>query len=485
MELSSLTFVAFALLVALCANAFPSPNGRAVVMALASAVFIASYASSVVQVLPLLLFLVLGFVVVRAVQLRPARSTLVTGLVAIVASFLYLKRYAFVDNLPALPFIYLSLGLSYILFRIIHLAVDASQNELPTRVGPLSFFNYTCNFLSFVSGPIQRYQDYQQASAQRLTLDDDTAYTGFSRVVLGYIKVAVISAIADHLFTIFSLRLAEQAGVPMLKILALYLAAATTYTAYLYYNFAGYMDIVIGIGRLCGCNLPENFNKPFSSRNFLEFWSRWHMTLSDWFKLYVFNPLLKLMARHVQAAALQPFLGVAAFFLTFLLIGMWHGTTTAFFIYGLVLGAGASGNKLWQVVMTRRLGKQRYKTTCANPLYAALCTGMTFAYFAMALGCFWMDAAQLVTLARSLGVSGVLLAFAALSVVGGGVLWAVAEVSKWLASRRPLTSPRTSDVTVSARGVLTSNMLLGARVLMIACVASFFHKAPEFVYRAF
>ncbi|MFT3735048.1 MAG: MBOAT family O-acyltransferase [Rhodocyclaceae bacterium] len=479
MDIASPLFVFFALLVALCANAFPAPEARRRVMALSSAVFIVSHVDSAMALLPLALFLVLGFALVRVLQARPSTSTLVASLALVIVGFVHLKHYSFADSLPALPFIYLSLGLSYILFRLIHLMVDAAQGGLPARVGALDFFNYQCNFLSFVSGPIQRYQDYTADSARPLQLDDDAAAEGFTRILRGYVKLAVVSAIANHLYTILSARLGVPGpGVSMRELLPLYVATASTYVAYLYYNFAGYMDVVIGIGRLCGYKLPENFNRPFSARNFLEFWSRWHITLSDWFKVYVFNPLLGFLARRVTLAALQPFLGIAAFFLSFLLIGVWHGSTGAFLVYGLVLGGMASSNKLWQLAMARWPGKARYKSLCANPAYVALCRGMTFASFAVALTCFWCDLDRLAALSTGLGVSGAVLAFAALSVAGGALLWLGSGLSAALA-------PLAGRLAAWGRSQPLHGAAMGLQVLLIAVVGSFFHKAPEFVYRAF
>src|SRR5260370_33440031 len=112
------------------------------------------------------------------------------------------------------------------------------------------------------------------------------------------------------------------------------------------------MDIVIGKGVLRGQELAENFDRPFSARTFLEFWQRWHMTLSQWFKISLFNPLVMLLMSCFPAPALTAYLGVLAFFITFLVMGIWHGTTAVFVVYGLLMGAGASINKLWQVACT-------------------------------------------------------------------------------------------------------------------------------------
>ncbi|MDB5887987.1 MAG: hypothetical protein JWM03_859, partial [Rhodocyclales bacterium] len=458
---------------------FVTPLGRSIVLCLASVAFIASYVSTPVQLIPLAAFLLFCYGLVRWVQARPSRSSLALSIALVVASFIYLKKFSFLDGVGTLPFPYLVIGLSYILFRVIHILVDACQGGLPAKIGPLSFFNYTSNVLSFVSGPIQRFQDFAERSTAQLVLDEDKVFAAFSRVITGFIKLAIVSAIADYFFASLSARLLGTVSIgSWASAVALYAFAASAYTVYLYYNFSGYMDIVIGVSWLIGLDLPENFNRPFSSRNFLEFWSRWHMTLSDWFKLYVFNPLLKAMTMRVESPALQTYLGVIAFFVTFLIMGMWHGTTSVFLVYGLLLGAGASANKLWQISMTRRLGKQRYKALAANALYAWLCTGLTFAYFALALTCFWTDMPQLLSLIHLLGVGGFVAALLAMAVVVGVTLMGTHAAASWLA-------PRVEGWGKATSGLIARNLLMGTRVLAIAVVASFFHKAPEFVYRAF
>jgi len=483
MAFTSFNFLALVTLVVLLTQCFASPLGRSLILSVASAVFMASYLTSPLQIVPLAAFLALCYGMVVWVQTRPSRATLAVSISVIVGGFIYLKKFSFLDGMVTLPFPYLVIGLSYILFRVIHILVDACQGGLPAKIGPLAFFNYTSNFLAFVSGPIQRFQDYAERSVAPLVLDEEKVFSAFSRIVTGFLKLAVISAVANYLFAKFSGMLlqpvldASLLGAWHIAV-AKYALAATAYTAYLYYNFSGYMDIVIGVSWLIGLDLPENFNKPFASRNFLEFWSRWHMTLSDWFKLYVFNPLLKAMAMRIESPALGPYLGVIAFFVTFLVMGMWHGTTSVFLVYGVLLGAAASVNKLWQIFMAKRLGKQGYKALAAKPLYAWFCTGLTFAYFALALTCFWVDMAQLQALTRMLGFTGIVAALLAMAIASGIALMLTAAIGSWLAQR-------TESWSHAARGLVVRNLALGTRVLAIAVVASFFHKAPEFVYRAF
>ena len=402
-------------------------------------------------------------------------------MVAVVVTFIYLKRFSFTDNLVApLPFPYLTLGLSYILFRVLHVIVDAGSGGLPGRVGPLAFFRYTCNFLCFVSGPIQRYQDYAATDGViAAPLDADRVYRAFSRIVTGYTKFVVIAASANYLFTNLSAPLLNGAPMGFVRLCAVFSLSAVAYTAYLYYNFSGYMDIVIGIGVLLGQALPENFDRPFSARSFLEFWQRWHMTLSNWFKLYLFNPFLMALMERVPAPAFTAYLGVIAFFVTFLVMGVWHGTTRVFVIYGLLMGAGASVNKLWQIVCADRLGKKRYRALSQTTAYSYAARGLTFAYFASALTCLWLpELPQFLGVVGRLGAVGLVAALVLLALGFGAAAFV-------LDAALALMAARGESGRALASGLVFRNMALATRLLAVFAIASLFNKAPEFVYRAF
>jgi alginate O-acetyltransferase complex protein AlgI len=300
----------------------------------------------------------------------------------------------------------------------------------------------------------------------------------FSRVVRGFVKVGVASAVLNYVFVALSGRLLAVASPGPSSTWALFVASSVAYTAYLYANFAGYMDVVIGVGALGGQRLPENFNQPFAARSFLDFWSRWHMTLSNWFKVYLFNPLLKELAKRYPSKRSAPYLAVAAFFVTFLVMGLWHGSTAVFVIYGLLLGAGASLNKGWQVFASARFGKQAYKRACERPLAIYVARGLTFAYFAVALGCLWLDLPQLRELSRRLGVLGLFASYVTLA-LGSGLAFALWDaLSAGFRSARARLHPFLGSP-------LAHDFGLAAQILLVLSVGSFFHKAPEFVYRAF
>jgi alginate O-acetyltransferase complex protein AlgI len=481
MEFTSSAYLAFLAVVILAFNASRSVRLRQIVLLLANVVFISSFVQSPLQLAPLAAFLALGYAATRCVAKWPTTRLMGASIFVIVAVFVVLKRYTFLPAGVALPYLYLQVGLSYILFRILQMVIDSGGGEESARLDPLHFVDFTCNFLCFVSGPIQRSGEYL---ADRLQLgretDEPLAFAALHRVIKGFIKLAVVSAVANYLFAnLAAPLLAETPSLAGWHYAAQYAASAVSYTFYLYYNFSGYMDIVIGVGWLLGQNLPENFNRPFSARNLFEFWSRWHMTLSEWFKTYLFNPLMKVLVTHLTRPSWLPYLGVAAFFLTFFVMGVWHGSTGVFVIYGLVMGAGVSLNKLWQVHMTRRFGKKRYKAIGESLPYASLARGLTFAFFALAVTGLWVDMAQLARLADRLAFTGLALALLGITVGAALAGLLIDRVARVLATFTPQFD-RPGII-----GVATRNLILASEVLLIFAVGSFFHKAPEFVYKAF
>jgi alginate O-acetyltransferase complex protein AlgI len=481
MDFTSSSYIAFVTATVLAFNAWRLPLFRQGILLAANLVFLASFVQSAAQLAPLAGFLVLGYGATWWVARWRKPWLLGWTIALIVAVFVVLKRYTFLPAGIELQFLYLQVGLSYILFRILQMVIDSAGGEDDARLDPLRFFNFTCNFLCFVSGPIQRSNDYLSNLGQiDRKADEAIAFTALHRIIKGFIKLAVVSAVFNYLFANLSAAvLAETTPMVGVRYAAQYASSAVTYTFYLYYNFSGYMDIVIGIGWLLGQNLPENFDRPFSARNIFEFWSRWHMTLSEWFKTYLFNPLMQFLANHVAAPVWLPYLGVVAFFVTFFVMGVWHGSTSVFVIYGLVMGAGASLNKLWQVFMTERLGKKRYKAVGESFAYATLARGLMFAFFALAVTGLWVNMDQLGLLARRLGLGGLALALfgTALCAAAGGPI--VDQAGRLLAGLVPrLDRPGFS-------GLISRNVVLAGEVLLIFAVGSFFHKAPEFVYKAF
>ncbi len=344
---------------------------------------------------------------------------------------------------------------------------------------PGAYLLYTLNFTTLVSGPIQRYDEFaaDQFAEQPIELGPRVIGLQLERMVRGFFKVNVLAMLLDMVWTDALGRMAEPSGAPV-KMLAAF-KLLVVYPLFLYANFSGYIDIVIALARLMRVRLPENFDRPFSAASFLDFWNRWHITLSTWLKTYVYNPLLLVLMRRISSRAVQPFLGVFCFFVTFFLVGVWHGRTSEFLMFGVLLGTGVSVNKLWQVGLARMLGRKGYKALARNSVYTGLSRGLTFTWFALTNPLFWGDWEQLHSLAGALSRARWLAVWLAIWLCSSAVL------AFWEVVRAALLSIRTSEGPVLtgryARVVYASALGLAAVVITVLLN----QPAPGIVYKVF
>jgi alginate O-acetyltransferase complex protein AlgI len=394
MDTASIQFVLFGLLAACVSNLSRSRAWRSSVLLVTSLVFLGMLSHNLIAFLPLALFLLLGYGALFLIERRWSRSV-VWSVLAIILVYAWLKKYTFLPEGSFLRFPYFTLGLSYIFFRVLHLLIEAGDRPAESRTGLGAYLTYTFNFTTFVSGPIQRYDEFarDQFAEQPIALGAGVVGLQIERIIRGFFKVNVLAMLLKMVQTDAVAQLSQPLPVS-LKLLAAFRVAAI-YPFFLYANFSGYIDIVIALARLLRIRLPENFDRPFSASSFLDFWNRWHITLSLWLKTYVYNPLLLALMRHISSVALQPFLGVFCFFVTFFLIGVWHGRTSEFMIFGVLQGGGVAVNKLWQLLLAGSLGRKSYKALAANPIYVAFGRGLTFSWFAFTLFWFWASWKQI------------------------------------------------------------------------------------------
>jgi D-alanyl-lipoteichoic acid acyltransferase DltB (MBOAT superfamily) len=423
----SFQFLLFALVAAAAYHLPLLKRARPLVLLVANVALLLSFSRGPADLLPFAMFLAVGYGAICLLRARRVRGLASLAIALVLFGFVWLKRYSFVPSEIWLHAPYVTIGLSYVFFRVMHLVVDAGQGDLEAPIPPLAYVNYCINFLCLVAGPIQRYEDYaeQQASApERPDLPTLIAVT--ERVVLGLFKVLVVSMLLLDQHKHAVAMLTDPGADRMLVGLQVVLI----YPIYLYANFSGYCDVVIALGRLFRLELPENFDRPFTSTNFIEFWSRWHITLSSWLKTYVFSPLMmKLMAISSAPAAATAF-SAFAFFVTFFLVGAWHGQTSEFLFFGLLQGGGVAVNKLYQTFMTKSLGRKGYLALGRNPFYAAACRSLTFVWFGFTLTWFWSDWATLSRLWAFLGLTGSLAAFAIALCLSAAVLEALAAARR-------------------------------------------------------
>jgi D-alanyl-lipoteichoic acid acyltransferase DltB (MBOAT superfamily) len=402
MDVTSVQFIGFALLAAGLYHVSRAGAWRQAILLIANLVFMVSLSRQWKAYLPLLAFLAIGYAGIRLVQIRKSKPAFVVLLSGTIILFLWLKQYRFIPGSMFLPFAYFTVGLSYIFFRVLHMLIDAHDGSLKERVGVVQYLNYTLNFTTLIAGPIQMYPDYAaQAGTQGQRLTLERAAEATERIAIGFFKVRVLSMfmLAAHGAAASDLIHGQVHDSRLLA--GCYVAVL--YPIYLYLNFSGYCDMMIGLARFFGFDLPENFNRPFSSASFLEFWSRWHITLSDWLKTYVYTPMVKTLMTRFPSVKVEPFLGVFAFFVTFFLIGAWHGQTSEFLFYGVLLGLGISSNKLYQVLMAKWLGRKRFKSLTSQFIYRAFARGLTFTFFTFSLLWFWSSWQQMYRMASALG----------------------------------------------------------------------------------
>jgi len=230
------------------------------------------------------------------------------------------------------------LGISYILFRLLHLALDWRAGRLPAA-GLAEVLNYIFFFPALVAGPIARFPQFQnELSKTPQTLD---TIEGMRRIFIGLFRKFVL---ADSLALVsLSPYNVSQIHSPLFLWIAL-----VAYSLRIYFDFSGYTDIALGSARLMGIHLPENFNAPYFKSSLIHFWNSWHITLADWFRSYVFNPLTrKLRASPTLPNWLTIFIPQLS---TMLLIGLWHGITPNFFLWGAWHGIGLFINNRWNAL---------------------------------------------------------------------------------------------------------------------------------------
>lgn len=469
----SYPFLGFALLVALLIRVIPFDGIRRYLILAANITFLASFWGNTASYFPFGIFVLAGYLSVTALQARRF-VTLRTTIALIVLSFCWIKRYAFIPESLLISGPYITVGLSYIFFRILSLTINVGQGVLIERISVTDYLNYTLDFNSLTAGPIQTYEDYQSSRFEPSIL----AYCqAAERIIQGLFKVLIMSELMNVALHGVTADVHRDYDVWYASLQGALLIAI--YPVYLYFNFSGYTDFVVGCASLIGIRLPENFDRPFSSKNFIEFWSRWHISLSSWLKTYVYNPLLTAMFRRIERPSLQPFLAVGAFFATFFLVGAWHGQNSEFLFFGVLQGGGVAVNKLYQILAARVLGRNGYKTLAANPLYSALCRGLTFTWFGFSLLWFWSSWTQLAQFVDHLGAAAIIAGVVLVVLVATGFL----QFGEW--ARSIVLAVRYDGVAIVASKYFRIAVFTAAVAILVFSNVILNASAPDIVYKTF
>ena len=237
------------------------------------------------------------------------------------AGFLAVNVSGFVGGNAPVFFtsIVLPVGISFFTFQGISYLIDVFRGDVEAEPNPIVFGAYESFFPQLIAGPIVRYRDVAR-DFHKPQINKDQFAAGAARFAHGLLKKVLIadsvSGIANAAF-----------GLPQGELtFATAWLGALAYAIQIYFDFSGYSDMAIGLGAMFGIRIPENFNHPYSSRSITEFWRRWHISLSTWFRDYLYIPLGG--NRHGSLATYRNLL------IVFLLVGFWHGAAWSFIAWG-------------------------------------------------------------------------------------------------------------------------------------------------------
>jgi alginate O-acetyltransferase complex protein AlgI len=267
------------------------------------------------------------------------------------------------------------LGISYIIFRILHTLRERQMGTLPV-VSLQEYVTYVFFYPALTAGPIDRIERFIKDLRGHLQLTQDDWIFVTQRLGLGLFKKFVL---ADSL-ALMALNAQNAAQVQSSGWAWVLLYA---FTLQIYLDFSGYTDIAIGMARMVGIRLPENFNQPYLRPNLTQFWNNWHMTLTQWFRVYFFNPLTRTLRSHkwpIWSVILLTQLATMA------LIGAWHGLIANFILWGLWHGVGLFVHNRWQDAFRVRVAEWA-TTPIRQKVLNALGIFLTFNY--VALGWVW------------------------------------------------------------------------------------------------
>lgn len=287
-----------------------------------------------VYVLLMLLSITVNYAYGRFIHGAPfplKRFLLATGVAVNLLPLLYYKYFEFfcesLEDLISLPAksyeIHLPIGISFFTFQAISYLVDIYRNVAKPQNSIINLGLYISLFPQLIAGPIVRYGHIARQLTDR-KVNSDLFGKGVERFIIGLSKkVLLANPLGSMADTIFALP-AEALTTPVAWL------GISSYTLQIYFDFSGYSDMAIGLGKMLGFSFPENFNRPYTALSLRDFWTRWHISLSTWFRDYLYIPL--------GGNKRGPARTVRNLCLVFLLCGLWHGASWNFLLWGMLHG---------------------------------------------------------------------------------------------------------------------------------------------------
>lgn len=224
----------------------------------------------------------------------------------------------------------LPIGISFYTFQILSYEIDVYRGKTAAQRNLISLAAYIAMFPQLIAGPIVRYADMEKELAGRTHSVENFAF-GARRFLLGLSKKILLANVFGELCDTF-----QASGD---KAVLFYWLFAFSYTLQIYFDFSGYSDMAIGLGRILGFSFPENFNYPYMAKSITEFWRRWHISLGSFFRDYVYIPL-----GGNRVPKWRWFLNL---FIVWMLTGLWHGASWNFVIWGLFFAVFLIAEKIW------------------------------------------------------------------------------------------------------------------------------------------
>ena len=336
MLFSSITFLYYFLPIVLVLYVVVPKQFKNFILFLASLVFYAWGEPKYVFLM--LLSVGIGYLAGMLMEKLPKKPVMIV-LVSLCLAFLIYFKYtnffieninAFLkDDIPALNVI-MPIGISFYTFQIISYILDVYYGKVEKQKNILHLATYIAMFPQLIAGPIVRYSDINEQLGKRSYSSEKIA-DGIRRFVLGLSKKVLIANQLGELCQVF--QNAQE------KTVAFYWLYAVSAALHIYFDFSGYSDMAIGLGKLFGFDFIENFNYPYMSKSITEFWRRWHMSLGTWFRDYVYIPL----GGNRCGFKRQIFNICVVWFLT----GFWHGAQWNFIIWGVYFAILLIVEKVW------------------------------------------------------------------------------------------------------------------------------------------
>lgn len=363
MLFSSVTFLYYFLPIVLVLYYVVPKKLKNFVLFLASLVFYAWGEPKYVFLM--LISVTIGYVAGLLMDKLPKKAVMIIS-VGLCLGFLIYFKYTnfFIINinvllkakLPVLNVI-MPIGISFYTFQIISYILDVYYGRVKKQKNILYLSTYIAMFPQLIAGPIVRYSDINEQLGSR-TLSSEKIAEGIKRFVIGLSKKVLIANQLGELCQIF----VDSTD----KSVAFYWLYAVAAALHIYFDFSGYSDMAIGLGKLLGFTFMENFNYPFMSKSITEFWRRWHISLGTWFRDYVYIPL----GGNRCGAKRQIFNIIVVWFLT----GFWHGAQWNFIMWGAYFAVLLVIEKLW-------LYKKLDKSKVFGRIYALFFITVSFVIF--------------------------------------------------------------------------------------------------------